>query len=167
MAMWRWGWCAPTTTTKPSLNAVRCVRADLVIASFVGDLIWNDRGSGARQNFSAWSIISSGRSGRRDLLCTGHLCRCRQLHQTCGQHSSLIHCGCRSPSRPIPRLAAPALSGLQPRSYRSNRPRPLRSPGFLGSRCKDHPSEPLEQLSITAFLPSGKNRPIRARRTRP
>lgn len=41
---------------KPSLNAVRCVRADLVIASSVGDLIWNDRGSGARQDFSTWSI---------------------------------------------------------------------------------------------------------------
>ena len=43
---------------KPSLNAVRCVRADLVIASDVGELIWNDRGSGARQSFSAsvWSL---------------------------------------------------------------------------------------------------------------
>ena len=40
---------------KPSLNAVRCVRADLVIASSVGDEIWDDRGSGAKQNFSAWS----------------------------------------------------------------------------------------------------------------
>ena len=40
---------------KPSLNAVRCVRADLVIASGVGDVIWDDRGSGAEQNFSAWS----------------------------------------------------------------------------------------------------------------
>jgi hypothetical protein len=42
--------------TKPSLNAVRCVRADLVIASNVGDLIWNDEGSRAKKNFSAWSI---------------------------------------------------------------------------------------------------------------
>ncbi|WP_285373126.1 Vps62-related protein [Pseudomonas sp. lyk4-TYG-107] len=41
---------------KPSLNAVRCVRADLVIASDVGELIWNDKGSGARQSFSAWSV---------------------------------------------------------------------------------------------------------------
>ena len=41
---------------KPSLNTVRCVRADLVIASPVGDVIWNDKGSGAKQNFSAWSI---------------------------------------------------------------------------------------------------------------
>jgi hypothetical protein len=41
---------------KPSLNAIRCVRADLVIASNVGDLIWNDKGSGAKQDFSAWNI---------------------------------------------------------------------------------------------------------------
>lgn len=41
---------------KPTLNAVRCVRADLVITSNVGDLIWNDEGSGATENFSAWSI---------------------------------------------------------------------------------------------------------------
>lgn len=41
---------------KPSPNAVRCVRADLVIAATVSDLIWNDKGSGARQNFSAWDI---------------------------------------------------------------------------------------------------------------
>ncbi|MHC8384239.1 Vps62-related protein [Pseudomonas sp. LB3P14] len=41
---------------KPSTNAVRCVRADLVIAANVGDLIWNDKGSGATLNFSAWSI---------------------------------------------------------------------------------------------------------------
>ena len=41
---------------KPSLNAVRCVRADLVIAANVSDLIWNDKGSGAKMSFSAWSI---------------------------------------------------------------------------------------------------------------
>ncbi|WP_085581824.1 MULTISPECIES: Vps62-related protein [unclassified Pseudomonas] len=41
---------------KPSLNAVRCVRADLVIASRVDELIWNDKGSGSRHKFSAWRI---------------------------------------------------------------------------------------------------------------
>ncbi|MCU0118294.1 Vps62-related protein [Pseudomonas sp. B2M1-30] len=41
---------------KPLLNAIRCVRADLLIAADVSDLIWNDKGSGARQNFSAWRI---------------------------------------------------------------------------------------------------------------
>lgn len=41
---------------KPSSNAIRCVRADLVIAANVSDSIWNDKNSGATQNFSAWNI---------------------------------------------------------------------------------------------------------------
>ncbi|MFJ4197618.1 Vps62-related protein [Pseudomonas sp. NPDC089534] len=41
---------------KPSLNAIRCVRADLVVASRVDELIWSDKGSGAKQSFSAWRI---------------------------------------------------------------------------------------------------------------
>lgn len=41
---------------KPSLDAVRCIRADLVIESYIGDLIWSDKDSGAKQNFSAWGI---------------------------------------------------------------------------------------------------------------
>jgi hypothetical protein len=41
---------------KPSLNAIRCVRADLVVAADLGDLLWDDKGSGAKLNFSAWSI---------------------------------------------------------------------------------------------------------------
>jgi hypothetical protein len=42
---------------KPSLNAVRCVRADLVIASGVSEPVWNDKGSGARQSVSTWSVV--------------------------------------------------------------------------------------------------------------
>lgn len=41
---------------KPSLNAVRCVREDLVTAASVGALIWDDRGSRTTPDFSAWSI---------------------------------------------------------------------------------------------------------------
>lgn len=41
---------------KPSFNSVRCVRIDLVVAATVGDLIWDDKGSGATLNFSAWGI---------------------------------------------------------------------------------------------------------------
>lgn len=42
---------------KPSLNAVRCVRADLVIASNSSELIWDDKGSKARQRVSSWSAV--------------------------------------------------------------------------------------------------------------
>lgn len=41
---------------KPLLSTMRCIRADLVIASYVGDMIWNDRGSGGDSDFSAWSV---------------------------------------------------------------------------------------------------------------
>jgi hypothetical protein len=44
---------------KPSLNSVRCVRLDLVIAANVGELIWNDKGSGAKLSFSAFGIEPS------------------------------------------------------------------------------------------------------------
>ncbi|MGJ7515139.1 Vps62-related protein [Pseudomonas baetica] len=40
---------------KPSVHAVRCVRADLVIECRVGDLIWSE-GRGLMHNFSAWGI---------------------------------------------------------------------------------------------------------------
>ncbi|NVZ20296.1 Vps62-related protein [Pseudomonas costantinii] len=45
---------------KPSRNAIRCVRADLVIASYISDLVWNDKGSGALKDFSAWNIAPPG-----------------------------------------------------------------------------------------------------------
>lgn len=41
---------------KPSRNALRCVRADLVMAAQTGKSIWNDKGSGAPMDFSAWTI---------------------------------------------------------------------------------------------------------------
>ena len=46
---------------KPSRNAVRCVRADLVTSSAQpGEQIWSDKGSGSTQDFSAWSVIPFG-----------------------------------------------------------------------------------------------------------
>ncbi|WP_395609562.1 Vps62-related protein [Pseudomonas sp. B22129] len=41
---------------KPSRHAVRCVREDLVVPSKVGELIWNDKGSGSTNDLSTWSI---------------------------------------------------------------------------------------------------------------
>lgn len=42
---------------KPSRNAVRCVRADLVSASAACVPIWNDKGSGAVKSVSTWSAV--------------------------------------------------------------------------------------------------------------
>lgn len=40
---------------KPPLQTIRCVRADLVVASHIGRLIWNDKGSGALARLSTWA----------------------------------------------------------------------------------------------------------------
>ncbi|MEO8488472.1 Vps62-related protein [Pseudomonas sp.] len=56
---------------KPSLHAVRCVREDLVIASQVGFLIWNDRGSGSAHDLSAWSITAPDASAGEIYLAPG------------------------------------------------------------------------------------------------
>ncbi|WP_311885040.1 MULTISPECIES: Vps62-related protein [unclassified Pseudomonas] len=42
---------------KPSLNAVRCVRDDLLIASGLSESVWTDKGSRGRQSISAWSAV--------------------------------------------------------------------------------------------------------------
>jgi len=75
---------------KPSLNAVRCVRADLVIASGVGDVIWDDRGSGAEQNFSAWSTDPPAAAAGEIYFAPGTFVRCRQLFQTCDTRRCLF-----------------------------------------------------------------------------
>ncbi|MCX2897449.1 Vps62-related protein [Pseudomonas mandelii] len=41
----------------PLASDIRCVRADLVIPSYIGDPIWNDKGSRARLAFSAWNCF--------------------------------------------------------------------------------------------------------------
>ncbi|QTA89087.1 CHP02243 [Desulfonema magnum] len=45
---------------KPSSDAVYCVKESLTTEASVGSLIWNDSGSGADKNFSAWSVGSNG-----------------------------------------------------------------------------------------------------------
>ena len=39
---------------KPSLRAMVCIRSDLVTACPIGNEVWNDKGSGARLDFSGW-----------------------------------------------------------------------------------------------------------------
>jgi hypothetical protein len=43
-------------TEPPSLDAVRCVPASCVIETELAEEIWEDRGSGALENFSAWRV---------------------------------------------------------------------------------------------------------------
>lgn len=56
---------------KPSRNTVRCVRADLVIASYISDLIWNNKRSPARLDFSAWGISPPGAAAGEVYLSAG------------------------------------------------------------------------------------------------
>lgn len=56
---------------KPSRHAVRCVREDLVMAAQVGELIWNDKGSGAANDLSAWSIAPPDASAGELYLAPG------------------------------------------------------------------------------------------------
>ena len=56
---------------KPSLNTIRCVRADLVIASYISDPIWNNRRSPARLDFSAWGISPPGAAAGEVYLSAG------------------------------------------------------------------------------------------------
>jgi hypothetical protein len=45
-----------TNGATPATGGMYCVRSDLVVEGTVGDLIWNDAGSGANRDFSAWDI---------------------------------------------------------------------------------------------------------------
>jgi hypothetical protein len=53
---WAVGHVCSNGHDKPSLNSVRCVRMDLLVDAKVGAMIWNDKYSGARQNFGALSV---------------------------------------------------------------------------------------------------------------
>lgn len=56
---------------KPSRHAVRCVREDLVVTSHVGELIWNDKGSGSANDLSIWSVTPPDASAGEACLAPG------------------------------------------------------------------------------------------------
>lgn len=56
---------------KPSRHAVRCVRVDLVGTAQVGDLIWNDKGSGSTNDISVWSTSPPAASAGELFLAPG------------------------------------------------------------------------------------------------
>lgn len=49
-----------TSGAEPSKAAVRCVKTDLTVQAETGDAIWNDAGSGADRDFSAWHVQVGG-----------------------------------------------------------------------------------------------------------
>ncbi len=48
---------------KPDVNVMVCIREDLVVDGHVGSLIWNDAKTGAKHDFSAWSILPNSSEG--------------------------------------------------------------------------------------------------------
>lgn len=115
---------------KPLLNTVRCVRADLVVRSFVSDLIWNDKGSGAKRSFSAWGIFPPDAQAGRSTSRQAHLSVSAPI--TNPQHTTLlIHCECRSLCRSAPRQWL-RYSPVTNSPYRPNRPKSLKLPNFPG-----------------------------------
>jgi hypothetical protein len=49
--------------SKPSTDAVRCVREDLTVPAKVGNTIWIDHGTGASYYFGSWQIIPADENG--------------------------------------------------------------------------------------------------------
>lgn len=54
---------------KPSLTDVVCVRKDLVTDGVIGDLIWDDTGTGSDVDFGAWSIAVTNRYTDAGAIC--------------------------------------------------------------------------------------------------
>jgi hypothetical protein len=46
--------------SEPSPEVMRCVRADLVVPAIPGELIWDDRNTGASRDFGSWEIDAPG-----------------------------------------------------------------------------------------------------------
>jgi hypothetical protein len=49
--------------SKPSTDAVKCVRQDLVVPAKAGNTIWLDHGTGANVDFGSWQIIPADENG--------------------------------------------------------------------------------------------------------
>jgi hypothetical protein len=48
---------------EPSLDAIRCVRDDLVRDAVIGNGVWNDRGTGADMTFGSWQVVPADDDG--------------------------------------------------------------------------------------------------------
>ncbi|WP_025110931.1 Vps62-related protein [Pseudomonas sp. H1h] len=131
---------------KPSLNAVRCVRADLVIASNVNELIWNDRGSGAKQSVSVWSIAPP-------VAAPGEIHLAPGIAISENGYARPENSPAYSLRMPIPlemnaRPVAPTLSGPIPPSEPGASTHTAKLPWFT---IKDPLLTPLEQLRSSPF----------------
>jgi hypothetical protein len=58
----------------PSVDAVRCVRKDLVVAATPGALVWDDSKTGASHDFGAWQVVAPEAAAGQLTLTPGTFC---------------------------------------------------------------------------------------------
>ncbi|MGB8920057.1 MAG: Vps62-related protein [Pseudomonas sp.] len=131
---------------KPSLNAVRCVRADLVTASKVNELIWSDKGSGAKQSVSVWSIAPPVAAPGETHLAPGIAISDNGYArpESFSAYSLRMPIALKMNARPV----APTLNGRIPPSELDTSTHTAKLPWFT---IKDPLLTPLEQLRSSPF----------------
>jgi len=134
---------------KPSVNAVRCVRADLVVASSIDEMIWSDKGSRARQDFSVWGIQPPVAAPGEIHFAPGTFVGTNSYAKPdthAAAYSLRMHIPLQAEPAPVP----PALSGYEPPP--STEPAKItqtaRLPWFA---IKDPDLNPLEQFRTSPY----------------
>lgn len=131
---------------KPSLNSIRCVRADLVIASNASDPLWNDKGSGARQSISAWGALPPTAAVGEIHLAPGTFAGFNGYSKPTDfmVHSLRL----QIPLKINPRPVAPLLRGQTPPALEAPQ-QPTYTASLPWFTVKDPLLTPLEQLQIS------------------
>ncbi|RON83088.1 Vps62-related protein [Pseudomonas fluorescens] len=99
---------------KPSFNAVRCVRADLVSGSGLSEPVWNDKDSGALQRIGTWSAIPPSASSNEIVLAPGTFVGWNSHSRPASFQVYSLRI--QIPLQFNPRPAAPVLEGASPAS---------------------------------------------------
>jgi hypothetical protein len=128
---------------KPSLNSIRCVRADLVTASSNSDPLWNDKGSGARQSISVWSAVPPAAASGEIHLAPGTFAGFNGYTKPANfpVHSLRL----QIPLQINPRPAAPVLCGEAPTALSATQ-QPTYTASLPWFTVKDPLLAPLAQL---------------------
>ncbi|WP_456022786.1 Vps62-related protein [Pseudomonas protegens] len=128
---------------KPSLNSIRCVRADLLIASGTSDPLWNDKGSGARQSISVWSAVPPAAASGEIHLAPGTFAGFNGYAKPANfvTHSLRL----QIPLKINPRPEAPLLCGETPTALDTPQ-QPTYTASLPWFTVKDSLLTPLEQL---------------------
>jgi hypothetical protein len=134
---------------KPLSNTVRCVRADLVVASHISNRIWSDSGSGASQDFSAWAIAPPSAAAGEIYLSPGTFVGANS-HTRPATDDAAYSLRARIPLQVDAAPEAPSLSSFEPPAPEemAKITHTARLPWFA---VKDPQLTPLEQFHASAF----------------